>query len=89
MQFLTDCIGVNGGGRRTVVELPEGDFPYGIAINENSILWTDWKRCGIYITVFKTTLLNGMQKERATGRQTIWNKTKPSEICLISYWEAV
>lgn len=39
-----DCIGVNGGGRRTVVELPEGDFPYGIAINENSILWTDWKR---------------------------------------------
>jgi len=39
-----DCIGVNGGGRRTVVELAEGDFPYGITINENSILWTDWKR---------------------------------------------
>jgi len=39
-----DCIGVNGGGRRTVVELAEGDFPYGITITENSILWTDWNR---------------------------------------------
>eukprot|EP00092_Neocalanus_flemingeri_P000676 GFUD01000718.1.p1 GENE.GFUD01000718.1~~GFUD01000718.1.p1 ORF type:complete len:1537 (-),score=283.11 GFUD01000718.1:154-4470(-) len=39
-----DCIGVNGAGRRTVVELTEGDFPYGITITENSILWTDWNR---------------------------------------------
>ena len=39
-----DCIGANGSGRRTVIELSIGDYPYGIAITESSILWTDWKR---------------------------------------------
>ena len=39
-----DCIGVNGGGRRTIIELPNGEIPYGITITENNILWTDWKK---------------------------------------------
>jgi len=39
-----DCIGANGSGRRTVVELPNGSYPYGIAITDSSILWTDWRR---------------------------------------------
>jgi len=39
-----DCIGANGSARRTVIELSIGDYPYGIAITESSILWTDWKR---------------------------------------------
>ena len=41
---VLDCIGANGSGRRTVVELSNGDYPYGIAITENSIIWTDWRR---------------------------------------------
>ena len=39
-----DCVGVNGGGRRTIIELSEGEIPYGITITENNILWTDWKK---------------------------------------------
>ena len=39
-----ECIGVNGGGRRTIIELPNGKIPYGITITENNILWTDWKK---------------------------------------------
>jgi len=39
-----DCIGVNGGGRRTIIELDEFSVPYGIAISENNIMWTDWKK---------------------------------------------
>ena len=39
-----DCIGVNGGGRRTIIELPKGEIPYGITITENNIFWTDWKK---------------------------------------------
>ena len=39
-----DCIGVNGGGRRTIIELQNGEIPYGITITENNILWTDWKK---------------------------------------------
>ena len=39
-----DCIGMNGGGRRTIVELSPGEVPYGITITDNNIMWTDWKR---------------------------------------------
>jgi len=38
------CIGANGSGRRMVTELQENEYPYGISITHNSILWTDWKR---------------------------------------------
>jgi hypothetical protein len=27
-----------------VVELSDGEYPYGLAITENNILWTDWNR---------------------------------------------
>ncbi len=47
--LLLDCIGANGSGRRTVVELSHGDYPYGIAITENSIIWTDWRRFVFFI----------------------------------------
>jgi hypothetical protein len=40
----TDCIGAGGSGRRTVLELTEAEYPYGLAITENTILWTDWNR---------------------------------------------
>ena len=43
-QIYLDCIGVNGGGRRTIIELPNGEIPYGITITENNIFWTDWKK---------------------------------------------
>jgi hypothetical protein len=39
-----DCIGAGGSGRRTVLELTEAEYPYGLAITENTILWTDWNR---------------------------------------------
>merc|ERR550519_1489457 len=39
-----DCIGATGSGRRTVVELKPGEYPYGITITDNTIIWTDWKK---------------------------------------------
>lgn len=43
--FLSkDCIGVNGGRKKTIIELGEGQIPYGITITETNILWTDWVR---------------------------------------------
>merc|ERR1712200_275229 len=38
------CIGANGSGRRTVIELAPNENPYGISITEHNILWTDWRR---------------------------------------------
>ena len=38
-----DCIDTNGAGRRMVIGLSEGDFPYGLAMTENNIFWTDWR----------------------------------------------
>jgi len=39
-----ECIGVNGAGRRLLVELPQGSKPYGLALTTDSIVWTDWNR---------------------------------------------
>jgi len=39
-----ECIGVNGAGRRILVELPQGSMPYGLALTQDSIVWTDWNR---------------------------------------------
>ena len=42
--LFKDCIGVNGGRKKTIIELGEGQIPYGITITETNILWTDWVR---------------------------------------------
>jgi hypothetical protein len=42
--LYADCIGAGGSGRKTVLELTEAEYPYGLAITENTILWTDWNR---------------------------------------------
>ena len=44
MILCLGCIGANGSGRRMVTELQEHEYPYGISITHNSILWTDWKK---------------------------------------------
>lgn len=44
-----DCIGIpHGGGRKTIIELSAGAFPYGLAMTENNIYWTDWKKKKIH-----------------------------------------
>ena len=42
--IFEDCIGVNGGRKNTIIELGEGQIPYGITITETNIMWTDWVR---------------------------------------------
>ena len=39
-----DCVGLNGGGRRSVLALDMEDVPYGITVTDNNIMWTDWNK---------------------------------------------
>jgi len=39
-----ECADINGNNRRIVVELEEDSAPYGLALTETKIFWTDWKR---------------------------------------------
>ena len=41
--LVLECIGINLSNRHPIVEMSSNEMPYGLALTENKIFWTDWK----------------------------------------------
>ena len=39
-----ECMDLNGGNRRPVINFDENQHPYGVTLTKNHVYWTDWKK---------------------------------------------